>query len=49
MKRKELKTDLNQYVNVSLPEWPASYELFIKSEALVRTIKKGEFHVDPAS
>lgn len=36
-------------VDVSVPAWPHEYESFIKSEALVRTIKKGEFHVDPAS
>jgi valyl-tRNA synthetase len=47
MQRKELKTKLNQFVDVTAPEWPAQYEEFIKNEALVRTISKGDFSVTP--
>ncbi len=45
--RKELKTDLNQLVDVSLTDWPHEYEEFIKNEALVRNLTKGEFKVTP--
>jgi isoleucyl-tRNA synthetase len=47
LRRKELKTDLNQSVDVSTPNWPQEYEEFIKNEALVRHLKKGEFEVTP--
>lgn len=45
--RKNLKTKLDQKVDVSIPEWPAKYEQEIKDRALVQNLSKGEFSVTP--
>jgi isoleucyl-tRNA synthetase len=44
--RKELKTDLDEMVNVTLPDWPKDFEGEIKKRALVANILKGEFKVE---
>ena len=44
--RKNLKTRVDEYVNVYLPNWSKEYEDYIKSKALVRSLKKGDFRVE---
>ncbi len=43
--RKDLKTALDELVEVTLPEWPEEFESYIKKQALVKNLKKGEFKV----
>ena len=43
--RKILKTKVDEYVTVSLPNWPEEFESYIKEKALVRSLKKGDFSV----
>ncbi len=40
-KRKELGTDLGEKISVELPDWPKEFEGYIKTKALVKSIKKG--------
>ncbi len=47
LKRKELKTALDQEVDVTLPSWPAEYEAFIKKETVIRHLTTGAFSVTP--
>ncbi len=47
--RKKLGTELDELVNVTLPEWPEKFEDEIKRKALVKELKKGEFTVKSAS
>ncbi|MFH1186709.1 MAG: isoleucine--tRNA ligase [Candidatus Levyibacteriota bacterium] len=44
--RKNIKTKVNEYVNVFLPNWPTEFEDYIKTKALIRSLKKGDFRVD---
>ena len=43
--RKKLKTDLDEYVNVVLPDWPKDFENEIKTRSLAKALTKGEFSV----
>lgn len=43
--RKKLGTSLDEYVSVSLENWPAKFEKYIKEQALVKELTKGEFGV----
>lgn len=43
--RKKLGTRLDEKVDVTLNAWPAQYEEYIKRNALVNSLKKGEFEV----
>jgi len=43
--RKKVGTELDEYVAVSLENWPADFENYIKQQALVKTLSKGEFGV----
>lgn len=43
--RKELQTSLDEYVIVSLPEWPQKFEEEIMKKALIKSLTKGEFKV----
>lgn len=47
--RKELGTALDEYVSVTLPDWPKDFEEEIKKRALVKELHKGEFKVEKAS
>lgn len=40
--RKKLGTNIDERVNVTLPEWPADFEAYIKRNALIDTLTKGE-------
>jgi valyl-tRNA synthetase len=40
--RKKLETAINEFVNVTLISWPEEYEDYIKKQALIKTLKKGE-------
>lgn len=40
--RKKLGTKLDEKVNVSLPEWPKEHEAYIKNQALIADLSKGE-------
>lgn len=40
--RKEAGCDLDEYVDLTLPSWPARYESEIKSKLLVRNLSKGD-------
>jgi isoleucyl-tRNA synthetase len=40
--RKKLGTSLDEKVHVELPDWPAAFEEYIKSQALVATLTKGD-------
>ncbi|HUD44015.1 MAG TPA: isoleucine--tRNA ligase [Patescibacteria group bacterium] len=40
--RKKLGTTLDEKVNVTLPTWPKEFESYIKSQALVENLEKGE-------
>ncbi|HWA51935.1 MAG TPA: isoleucine--tRNA ligase [Patescibacteria group bacterium] len=44
--RKNLKTNLDEFVDVTLPDWPKEFEEEIKKRALVKNISKGEFKVE---
>ncbi|MEK7450727.1 MAG: isoleucine--tRNA ligase [Patescibacteria group bacterium] len=45
--RKKLGTELNDEINVTLPDWPLPFESLIKKKALIRNLKKGpKFTVD---
>jgi isoleucyl-tRNA synthetase len=43
--RKKLGTSLDEKVDVVLPEWPGRFEGYIKRNALVNTLTRGEFAV----
>ncbi len=43
--RKKLGTSLDEEVSVTLESWPASFEEYIKQQALVNKLSKGEFGV----
>lgn len=43
--RKKVGTKLTDLVDVTLPNWPAAYEVEIKKKALVRTLSSGDFGV----
>jgi isoleucyl-tRNA synthetase len=43
--RKKLETRLDERVDVMLPEWPGRFEDYIKRNALVESLGKGEFRV----
>lgn len=44
--RKKLGTAMDERVNVTLPDWPASQEEYIKQQSLINTLQKGsEFSV----
>ena len=43
--RKKLKTALDEYVNVVLPDWPKDFENEIKTRSLAKALTKGEFSV----
>jgi isoleucyl-tRNA synthetase len=40
--RKKIGTTLNEKVRVTLPSWPADFEDYIKTQALIETLSKGE-------
>ena len=45
--RKKLGTELNDEINVTLPDWPLPFESLIQKKALIRNLKKGpKFTVD---
>jgi len=45
--RKNLSTSISEYVNVTLPSWPESYQELIKKKALVQNLTKSdEFTVE---
>ncbi len=44
--RKALGTALDEFVIVTLPDWPTAFEEEIKRKALVKELKKGEFKVE---
>jgi isoleucyl-tRNA synthetase len=44
--RKNLKTDLDEFVNVTMPAWPSDFEDEIKKRALVKNLIQGEFKVE---
>lgn len=39
--RKKLQTSLNDKIDVTLPDWPLSFENLIKKKAIIRNLKKG--------
>ncbi|HWY78793.1 MAG TPA: isoleucine--tRNA ligase [Candidatus Sulfotelmatobacter sp.] len=43
--RKKLETSLDEKVIVSLENWPAAFEEYIKQQALIDSLTKGEFAV----
>jgi isoleucyl-tRNA synthetase len=43
--RKKLETKIDEKVNVTLSNWPAQHEDYIKRNALVQILTKGEFQV----
>lgn len=43
--RKKLETKLDEHVSVSLESWPKEFESYIKQQALVQTLSKGDFEV----
>ena len=43
--RKKIGTNLDQEVDVSLPNWSKEFEKDIKKKALVRNLSKGDFKV----
>jgi len=43
--RKRLGTELDEKVSVSLESWPAEFEEYIKQQALVESLTKGDFGV----
>ena len=43
--RKRLGTNLDQKVNVALPDWPKEFEEEIKRKALISKLSKGDFSV----
>jgi isoleucyl-tRNA synthetase len=43
--RKKLGTTLDEQVAVSLENWPTEFESYIKQQALVKVLSKGEFGV----
>ncbi len=45
--RKKLGTELNDEINVTLPDWPLSFDNLIKKKTLIKNLKKGpKFTVD---
>lgn len=40
--RKKIGTDIAEKVDVVLPEWPESFENYIKTHALINTLRKGD-------
>ncbi len=47
--RKKLQTKLDEKVDITLPAWPLQHEGYIKRNALVNSLKKGEFKVNRIS
>jgi isoleucyl-tRNA synthetase len=47
--RKMIGTALDEKVNVTLPEYPESFAEYIRTNALVDTLSKGEFNVEKIS
>lgn len=47
--RKKLETNLSEKVDVVLPAWPLQHEDYIKRNALVNSLEKGEFKVNRLS
>lgn len=45
--RKNIKTAMDQLVDVSLPSWPKEFEEEIKKKALIANLSEGEFKVTP--
>ena len=44
--RKKLETKLDEKIDVVLEKWPSEYESYIKKNALIKTLSKGnEFHI----
>jgi hypothetical protein len=43
--RKRLETKLDEKVDVTLPAWPKQHEEYIKRNALVNSLSRGEFQV----
>ncbi len=43
--RKKIGTRLDEKIDVALPQWPARFEDYIKRNALINTLSKGEFMV----
>ena len=43
--RKKLGTNLDEQVSVTIEEWPVAFEAYIKKQALVSDLTKGEFGV----
>lgn len=40
--RKEMKTAMDEYVEVTLPSWPEEFEDYIKKQTLTKNLKKGD-------
>jgi isoleucyl-tRNA synthetase len=40
--RKKLGTQIDEYVDVTLPDWPSAFEEHIKKQALVKSLQKSE-------
>jgi len=40
--RKQLGTTLDEMINVALPDWPKAFEAYIKKQALIATLTKGD-------
>jgi len=47
--RKKLQTKIEERVNVTLEDWPKAHESYIINNALIKTLKKGEFKVNKLS
>jgi len=45
MERKNLRTGLDEHIDVTLPEWPEEFEEEIKRKTLIDNLGKGEFKV----
>lgn len=43
--RKKLGTDLDEKVDLTLEDWPVLFEDYIKKNALVNSLKKGQFEI----
>ncbi len=44
--RKKIGTRVDEYVNVSLPDWPKEFEDEIKRKTLIKSLQTGEFKVE---
>jgi len=43
--RKKLETSLDEKVDIVLESWPEAFEEYIKNNALVNSLTKGEFAI----